>query len=223
MAYNIDVFPYAKNKFFSEEYQEVIEVYEEHIHAGAEFDEDDIGLYLASLLLNNNPKTIIDRESPIYQKITHLQSLLDNILYDEDLPDELNNYTCLYLNWSSNIFEFGPYKGEPLLVVIKNDPEYVFHCIINIGYFFIDHSLFLNTNLQIQPNFFEALEHNLIKGIIYRDENHFNEPINLDNYNSPFTQNESDRDTFDALTDGQLGDWEDFDGDIDDVITWSGR
>lgn len=32
-----------------------------------------------------------------------------------------------------------------------------------------------------------------------------------------------DRDTFDAMTDGQLGDWDDFDGDIDDVMTWAGR
>lgn len=31
------------------------------------------------------------------------------------------------------------------------------------------------------------------------------------------------KDTFDAMTDGQLGSWDDFDGDIDDVMTWSGR
>jgi len=32
-----------------------------------------------------------------------------------------------------------------------------------------------------------------------------------------------DRDTFNALTDGQLGDYDDFGGDIDDVMTWLGR
>ena len=32
-----------------------------------------------------------------------------------------------------------------------------------------------------------------------------------------------DKDTSDALTDGQLGDWDDFGGDIDDVRGWAGR
>lgn len=38
-----------------------------------------------------------------------------------------------------------------------------------------------------------------------------------------YDHHDYDRDTFDAMTDGQLGDWDDFDGDIDDVMTWSGR
>ena len=42
-------------------------------------------------------------------------------------------------------------------------------------------------------------------------------PFDSDDYH------DYDRDTFDAMTDGQLGDWDDFDGDIDDVSTWSGR
>lgn len=35
--------------------------------------------------------------------------------------------------------------------------------------------------------------------------------------------NEYERDTFDAITDGQLGSYDDFDGDIDDLMTWAGR
>lgn len=31
------------------------------------------------------------------------------------------------------------------------------------------------------------------------------------------------RETFDAMTDGQLGDYDDYNGDIDDVMTWAGR
>lgn len=51
--------------------------------------------------------------------------------------------------------------------------------------------------------------------------------INTDEVNDTFETFDDytnyDRDTFDAMTDGQLGDWDDFDGDIDDVSTWSGR
>jgi len=32
-----------------------------------------------------------------------------------------------------------------------------------------------------------------------------------------------EREAFDAMTDGQLGDYDDFNGDLDDVRTWSGR
>jgi hypothetical protein len=44
-----------------------------------------------------------------------------------------------------------------------------------------------------------------------------------DGYDDYDDHHDYDRDTFDAMTDGQLGDWDDFEGDIDDVMTWSGR
>jgi hypothetical protein len=39
----------------------------------------------------------------------------------------------------------------------------------------------------------------------------------------PFNQLEAERDTFHAITDGQLGNFEDFQGDIDDIYTWAGK
>lgn len=44
-----------------------------------------------------------------------------------------------------------------------------------------------------------------------------------DDYDDYNDNHDYDRDTFDAMTDGQLGDWDDFDGDIDDIMTWAGR
>lgn len=35
--------------------------------------------------------------------------------------------------------------------------------------------------------------------------------------------NDYERDTFDAITDGQLGNYDDYEGDIDDAMTWAGR
>lgn len=40
---------------------------------------------------------------------------------------------------------------------------------------------------------------------------------------SPFNRREAERDTFYAMTNGQLGDFEEFRGDIDDVDIWSGN
>lgn len=36
-----------------------------------------------------------------------------------------------------------------------------------------------------------------------------------------FQENDYDRDNFDAMTDGQLGDYDDFNGNIDDIETWA--
>ena len=49
-----------------------------------------------------------------------------------------------------------------------------------------------------------------------QNSDYFGNDTSNENYNY-------DRDTFNAMTDGQLGDWDDFDGDIDDVMSWAGR
>lgn len=49
------------------------------------------------------------------------------------------------------------------------------------------------------------------------------EDENEQEYDYQEDERDYDRDTFDAMTDGQLGDWDDFEGDIDDVMTWAGR
>jgi hypothetical protein len=43
-----------------------------------------------------------------------------------------------------------------------------------------------------------------------------------DDYNA-YDDYDWERETFDAMTDGQLGDYDDFDGNMDDVMTWAGR
>lgn len=55
-------------------------------------------------------------------------------------------------------------------------------------------------------------------------ENNFGKNETKNHYGTMLTyNNDYERDTFDAMTDGQLGDWDDFEGNIDDVFTWSGR
>lgn len=50
-----------------------------------------------------------------------------------------------------------------------------------------------------------------------KTKNNFNNDHNSDEQES----NDLDRDYFNTMTDGQLGDWEDFKGDIDDIDTWA--
>jgi len=53
------------------------------------------------------------------------------------------------------------------------------------------------------------------------------ETESVDDYDADFDDNsydsepDYDRDYFDAMTDGQLGDYDDFDGNIDDIDTWA--
>lgn len=42
-----------------------------------------------------------------------------------------------------------------------------------------------------------------------------------DNYEPDYQENDWRRDYFDAMTDGQMGDYDDFGGDIDDIDTWA--
>ena len=55
------------------------------------------------------------------------------------------------------------------------------------------------------------------------DKTHSNETHSF--YNEEHIENniDNDRETFNAMTDGTLGDYEDFDGDIDDIMTWAGK
>jgi hypothetical protein len=69
----------------------------------------------------------------------------------------------------------------------------------------------------------EFLDFTPIEGI--RDESdEFDESDNDydNNYDNDYEdENDWERDYFDAMTDGQLGDYDDFGGDIDDIDTWA--
>lgn len=54
----------------------------------------------------------------------------------------------------------------------------------------------------------------------YDEENYDEENYEHDYYDSS-DNNDRDRDYFDAMTDGQLGDYDDFEGNMDDVDTWA--
>jgi hypothetical protein len=118
---------------------------------------------------------------------------------------------------------FGNYEGHNLLSIITEDPEYVLWCIINLDHFSINNKLLLNPKLRNEPLYLLALEYNLIKKQIIDKWTPEDDDYNYYGHDDSYDYHSYERDTFDALTDGQLGDLDDFGGDIDDVMTWLGR
>lgn len=54
--------------------------------------------------------------------------------------------------------------------------------------------------------------------IVEEDDDYYEEE---DYYEPDYQENDWRRDYFDAMTDGQMGDYDDFNGDIDDIDTWA--
>jgi hypothetical protein len=91
----------------------------------------------------------------------------------------------------------------------------------------IDHFLNIDPKIDIQyiiDNLFEKRNSYEIAKDKHDQQDHYD---NADNYEQEDYDTSDhydwERETFDAMTDGQLGDYDDFDGDIDDVMVWAGR
>jgi tetratricopeptide (TPR) repeat protein len=189
------------------------------------FCEDDLNFYLLTLLYNNNPEITIDEQNPIFIRLNTLKlSYAEKLENGKDFIEEEENVNKLREYQSNYIIGFGKHEGKELSSVICEDPEYVLWCIINLDHFFIEKFLFLNREFKNEFLYLLAIEHNLIKEKImekWMSNKNFNYNKSRENYHAE--RRNYDRDTFDALTDGQMGDWDDFGGDFDDVMNWLGK
>ena len=77
----------------------------------------------------------------------------------------------------------------------------------------------LKMTLKKYSDFYIAVEINIIKGELIKKWR----PKREDTYEDDYDYEQLARDTFNAMTDGTLGEYDDFDGDIDDAMTWGGR
>lgn len=68
-------------------------------------------------------------------------------------------------------------------------------------------------------DYYKAVEINIIKGELIKKWR----PEGESPYEDCDDNNDYERDTFDAMTDGTQGDYDDFDGDNDDIMNWAGR
>ena len=111
---------------------------------------------------------------------------------------------------------FGKYKGKTLREILTANPNYVNWCLINVDYFHISNSTL--TEIEINEPCFklnkEALEMQKSKEITW------SKTLERDYRNTDDDDVNWAEEAFDVMTDGMLGDWEDFDGDYDDAMLY---
>ena len=234
--------------YFKKDYTKALETFEKLFLMGGSLHRDDY--YFYSLLKNKDVEIEIDESHVFYKRLESLQNSFNEKYYkycesikrhnfsDEEILENCKEFTQeekeaydLERHHDSTIVQFGKYAGKQLWDIIKEDPNYVLCCIINHHGFAISKGLLLHENLRIdQPLYVEAVEINLIKLLrnmnqcpwMYKYELEGND-VGYYFEEKEYSTNSDDEDAFNALTDGQLGNWVDFDGDIDDVRTWLGR
>lgn len=154
----------AKESYKVRDYKKANNLFEKYIEDETELNEDDLYLYLLSLLKNNNQETSIDNTNQIYIRLDTLKSLYSKKVENQDeLTEEEENANKLMEYQSNYRVGFGNYEGEILSSIINKDPKYVLWCIVNLDHFSINKALLSNPKLRNEPLFFSALEHNLIK------------------------------------------------------------
>ena len=110
---------------------------------------------------------------------------------------------------------FGKYAGYTVGEVLETEPHYLLWCIINLYHFAISNWIMMNKVFLKDELYLKALEINLLKNKLiekWEDEKLRND-YSYDN-------NDYEKDSFDAMTDGQLGDWDDFNGGASDARDW---
>ena len=128
------------------------------------------------------------------------------------------------------VFSFGQHQGETVAQVLATAPGYLNFCMQALDHFALRRAeaetwqtQYPAFGQQFTPQAWERLdekeaEHQAqLERQRRRDE--------ADDYDSSdeYSAREAERDTFDALTDGQYGDYDDFDGDMDglrDALGW---
>ncbi len=121
----------------------------------------------------------------------------------------------------NSILTFGKYKGLSLLQVFELNPSYVDWCILNLEHFNIEEDVFYE--LQSLNSLFQFSEKSL-----HKLQSSWQEELDVDDYEEPDYDPYSDweRDSFDALTDGQCGSYDEFNdngGDWDTMMAGMGH
>jgi len=114
-------------------------------------------------------------------------------------------------------FTFGKFEGKTVKEVLDIQPSYLDWCAVNLDHFYISDDI-IEKIKAIIPDF--KLSEEGKQKLNEKYETWENEQEDYDNYGDYDYQDnyEYERDTFDVLTDGQYGDYDDFrenGGDMD--------
>lgn len=108
------------------------------------------------------------------------------------------------------VFTFGKHQGQTLREVAASNFGYLSFCLLHLDHFAvrretIEHILQQNPKFSFPAEAWAKLDEKEAK---------FDEPDDDDDYEN-YSSRDRDRDTFDALTDGQYGDYDDWNGNSD--------
>lgn len=162
----------------------------------------------------------------------------------EDLLKNSNSWADRLIGNESlddfNIKKFSVDRNKPELA--GGNPEYIEWCIKNVNDFFIEIDqieelqlldVYRFIGIEVSHKIDDIYEYKptirIEKYLFSKETTEINQKkfnsysVHIESDDHEFKNRNYDRDTFDAMTDGQLGDYDDFDGDIDDVMIWAGR
>lgn len=159
----------GKEFFRNNKFKKCIEFYKPLLGSNVLLDQEDIDIYLFSILRLNDVKEIIDTNHSKYIHFRDLRKLNDN-------HHDIFKLKC-YQNYSK--FGFGKYQGRTLIDVVKENPSYILWCIIKLYHFAIPNFYFADSILETDTLYLKSLEINLIKNLLITDLN--NEQIESDN------------------------------------------
>lgn len=181
-----------------------------------------IDIYLKCALLANNINNIHYGHEIIFKSVTEL---VEKYFIDDSEFQPILNSGFTYKDFDffnlSHKMGYGDYSGFSIKEILDRNPEYLLWCIIHVDNFALDNRIMIDKKLLRSNLYAKAVAINLAKNAviaIWDDELEDEVNDELENHRSYSWEKE----TFDATTDGQLGDWEDFEGDIDDARTSMG-
>ena len=177
--------------------------------------------------------------------------LRGELIMPHDSPEVLENFDVFKENKShplrlydhQSIINFGEkFRGKKVLDVILNgESESLFWYINNLDHFLFDPRVFIVEKVIQEKRLIErnamskedcgviplsyqtTFNHNLSKLKAYMKREDEERRFGREYLAMAWEEPNYDRDNFDALTDGQLGSFDDFIGSSDDVDIWSGR
>lgn len=106
----------------------------------------------------------------------------------------------------NTVLHFGKFEGKTIREIAGIQPSYIGWCAINLEHFFIDEEE-IEALKAIYPNFSLSEEAN--EKLAEKYETWEDEQEDYSDHGSPDYQ-DYERDTFDALTDGQYGDYDEW-------------
>ena len=161
----------ANTEFDTANYLESIQNFEHYFFLGGTQTESTSNTYYTAVLYFKHPEKLINLANPNYIRLNGFRLSYNTKKHTKETlsPDEENIKKLI--KYQRNIkIGFGGYQGLEIENIVKIDAKYILWCIINLHHFMINMNLFSSINFQTEINFYEAVEINLIKGIILAEK-----------------------------------------------------